>query len=250
LATAHVLSQSRKPLKQTQLQDGGATSYAGGELPPMGDVKQVNVKTANKSIRTMRAPKTRQPGGGYNDEDSDEMVLDNILMDIIGQVLANKMEKKDPEYKNFKESYDRVVPYFTDRIQHIADHVVYAVFQEMNDRQPEFVNVLQRNMLDTCELIRFFAKCFRKVNPVTTVNLNEHQTMQDTEKSSVATSGSKNIFSLMVETLSQIGNKLLNSDPLQTEVFFLEYGADELLDIMCENQFKRNEMVVLLYCFI
>ena len=74
--------------------------------------------------------------------------------------------------------------------------------------------------------------------------------MQDTEKSSVATSGSKNIFSLMVETLSQIGNKLLNSDPLQTEVFFLEYGADELLDIMCENQFKRNEMVVLLYCFI
>jgi hypothetical protein len=39
----------------------------------------------------------------------------------------------------------------------------------------------------------------------------------------------------MVETISQIGNKLLNSDPLQTEVFFLEYGADELLDIMCDN---------------
>lgn len=33
-------------------------------------------------------------------------------------------------------------------------------------------------------------------------------------------------------------------------MFFLEYGADELLDIMCDNQFKRNEMVVLLYCFI
>lgn len=91
----------------------------------------------------MRAPKVRQPGGGgYNDEDSDEMLLENILIDVVGQVLANKMEKKDPEYKNFKESYDRVVPYFTDRIQNIADNVVYEVFQEMNDRQPEFVNVL------------------------------------------------------------------------------------------------------------
>jgi hypothetical protein len=44
------------------------------------------------------------------------------------------MEKKDPEYKSFKENYDRVVPYFTDRIQHIADNVVFEVFQEMNDR--------------------------------------------------------------------------------------------------------------------
>lgn len=54
----------------------------------------------------------------------------------------------------------------------------------------------------------------------------------------------------MIETLSQIGNKLLNSDPLQTEVFFLEYGADELLEVMSENQIKRNEMTMLLYCFI
>ena len=45
----------------------------------------------------------------------------------------------------------------------------------------------------------------------------------------------RNTFSLMVETLSQLGNKLLNTDPLQTEIFFLEYGADELLDIMVEN---------------
>ncbi len=79
------------------------------------------------------------------------------------------MEKKDPEYKNFKEAYDRVVPYFTDRLQYIADNVVFEVFQEINDRQPEFVNVLSRNMLDTCDLIRFFAKCFKKINPVTTV---------------------------------------------------------------------------------
>jgi hypothetical protein len=105
-------------------------------------------------------------------------------------------------------------------------------------------------MLDTCDLIRFFAKCFKKVNPVTTVTLGGDTL--DTEKTAAASGvgASKNIFTLMVETLSQIGNKMLNSDPLQTEVFFLEYGADEILEIMCENQFKRNEMVVLLYCFI
>jgi steroid 5-alpha reductase family enzyme len=43
------------------------------------------------------------------------MVLDNILVDVIGQLLANKMSKSDPEYKNFKEAYDNVVPYFTER---------------------------------------------------------------------------------------------------------------------------------------
>ena len=54
----------------------------------------------------------------------------------------------------------------------------------------------------------------------------------------------------MTETLSQIANKLLNNDPQQTEVYFLEYSLDELTDIMCENVFKRNEMVFLLYCFV
>jgi len=31
----------------------------------------------------MRAEKARSPGG-YHDEDSDEMVLDNVLVDIVG----------------------------------------------------------------------------------------------------------------------------------------------------------------------
>lgn len=146
------------------------------------------------------------------------------------------MSKSDPEYKNFKEAYDRVTSYFQDRFQYITDELIYDVFQEMNDRQTEFVTVLQRNMLDLCDLVRFFSKCLKKANPVTTVAVNG--------------GSAKNVFNLIVETLSQIGNKLLNSDPLQTEIFFLEYGADEILDIMCENQFKRNEMAVLLYCFI
>ena len=33
-----------------------------------------------------------------------------------------------------------------------------------------------------------------------------------------------NILNLMVETLTVIANKLLNLDPLQTEIYFLEYG--------------------------
>lgn len=191
----------------------------------------------------MRADK--RGTAGFQDEDSDEMALENVFIDVIGQVLANKMSKSDPEYKNFKEAYDRLIPYFQDRFQYIADELIFDVFQEMNDRQPEFINVLSRNMLDVCELVRFFAKCFNKANPVTTVTTN---TKGDDEKTT--RSSGRNIFNLMVETLSQIGNKLLNTDPLQTEIYFLEYGADELLEIMCENQFKRNEMTVLLYCFI
>jgi hypothetical protein len=42
----------------------------------------------------------------------------------------------------------------------------------MNDRQPEFINVLSKNMLDICELVRFFAKCFKA--PITQVSLTNH----------------------------------------------------------------------------
>jgi hypothetical protein len=45
----------------------------------------------------------------------------------------------------------------------------------MNDRQPEFVNVLTRSMLDLCDLIRFFAKCFRKVSPIISEKKKDEQ---------------------------------------------------------------------------
>lgn len=61
----------------------------------------------------MRAEKNnKSPGSNYNDEDSDEMLLESLLTDVVSQVLANKFSKADPEYKNFKESYDRTLPYF------------------------------------------------------------------------------------------------------------------------------------------
>lgn len=111
MASAKVLSQSKKALNKASATRRTEATQAAEEEPPIGDVKQVNVKTANKSIRGMRAEKQRSPGG-YHDEDSDEMLLETVLVDVVGQVLANKMSKSDPEYKNFKEAYDRVVPYF------------------------------------------------------------------------------------------------------------------------------------------
>jgi len=47
-----------------------------------------------------------------------------------------------------------------------------------------------------------------------------------------------------------IANKLLNTDPQVTEVYFLEYGLDDFVTVMAENTFKLNEMIVLLYCFV
>ena len=47
-----------------------------------------------------------------------------------------------------------------------------------------------------------------------------------------------------------IANKLLNTDPQGTEIYFLEYGLDEFVTVMAENTFKLNEMIVLLYCFV
>lgn len=67
------------------------------------------------------------------------------------------MSKSDPEYKNFKENYDRIIQYFTDRFEYIAEELILDIFQELNNRQDEVVNVLSRNMLDLCDLIRFFS---------------------------------------------------------------------------------------------
>ena len=61
-------------------------------------------------------------------------MLDNVLVDIIGQALANKLNKTDAEYKNFKESYDQVVSYFQDRLEYLPEELVHDIFQEMNDR--------------------------------------------------------------------------------------------------------------------
>ena len=54
----------------------------------------------------------------------------------------------------------------------------------------------------------------------------------------------------MVETLTIISNKLLNADPQQTELYFLEYGLSDLVEVMVSNVFKLNEMAVLLFCFV
>ena len=38
------------------------------------------------------------------------------------------MAKSDPEYKNFRENYDRVVSYFMDRFKQIPDEIVHDIF--------------------------------------------------------------------------------------------------------------------------
>ena len=83
------------------------------------------------------------------------------------------MSKSDPEYKNFKENYDKVVPYFQDRFKFIADDIVFEVFKELNDRQDELVNVLSRNMMDFCDLIKFFCNSMKHSNPLTTVGAGQ-----------------------------------------------------------------------------
>jgi hypothetical protein len=52
MASAKVLSQAKRNLGKTQMSKGDASNQ--GEQPPTGDVKPVQVKTANKSIRVMK----------------------------------------------------------------------------------------------------------------------------------------------------------------------------------------------------
>ena len=73
------------------------------------DIKQVQVKTANKQIRGLRQGKKGgldKSGTGYgggNDDDNDEITFQYVLSDIIGSTLQNKMGKNDPEFKAFNK---------------------------------------------------------------------------------------------------------------------------------------------------
>jgi len=96
-------------------------------------------------------------------------------------------------------------------------------------------------MLDFPDLISFFSSCFKNVNPTVT---------SKGSGDSVETDKPYNLLGLMVETLKLIANRLLNSDPQQVELFFLEYGVEQFIDIMAGNVQKMNEMAILLYCFV
>ena len=59
-------------------------------------------------------------------------------------------------------------------------------------------------MLDLPDLLTFFGNAFKNVNPMVT-----SKGSSENDKSS----NSYNLLQLMVETLSHIANKLLNTDP-------------------------------------
>lgn len=180
--------------------------------------------------------------GGFGagaDDDNDEITFEYVLSDLIGSTLANKMGKNDPEYKNFKESFDHVIQYFLDRYNYISDELIFDIFTEINEKSADIVNVISRNMMDFCELTDFFINALKNTNPLVT----------STGSTDGDNSEEKSIFKLIVETFSKLGNSILNEDPMQTEIYFLEYALDELLDIMCENDFKRNELGIVLYTF-
>lgn len=170
-------------------------------------------------------------------DDSDDMKLDSILIDIVCQNIDTKMSKGDPEYKIFKENYHRILPYFTERLKHIPDDLLHEIFSELDDRLEEIVSILNKNLWEFCDLSQFIWKCLSQLNPLNVVE-------------NIESSKSNNIFLLLTKTLAKIGNKLLNFDPMQTEIYFLEYTIDDLIEIIEKNTFKRNEMMYLFYCFV
>ena len=139
---------------------------------PVGDIKPVTVKTANKSIRIMRQEansKREKKGQGTSfmpiqDDDSDEQALESMLTDIISRTITHKLNKQDPEFKVFKEHPERGVGYFNERFNYIPDELVVDIFANMQESTSEIVSVLTKGMEDLPDLMSFFGAAFRNVN--------------------------------------------------------------------------------------
>ena len=119
----------RAKQSQTQMIDG----------IPVGDIKAVTVKTANKTIRVMRqeanAKRSKRDNNSTNpaDDDSDEQALETMLTDIISRTLTHKLNKQDPEFKVFKEHPERGIGYFNERFAYIPDELVVDIFLTIQD---------------------------------------------------------------------------------------------------------------------
>ena len=94
-------------------------------------------------------------------------------------------------------------------------------------------------MVDFCDMTEFFCSAMSMTNPVITSAGTTDQENAPEEP----------IFKLIVETFTKLGNMVLNEDPVQTELFFLEYTLDDLLPIMVANEKKRNSLSTVLYSF-
>lgn len=96
----------------------------------MGEIKSVTVKTVNKQIRQMRqeASHKRDKHASQVDEDSDEQAVEQMLADVVGRTITNKLNKMDPEYKVFKEHPERGIGYFQERFQYVPDELVVDIF--------------------------------------------------------------------------------------------------------------------------
>ena len=129
----------------------------------------------------------RDPTQAVNDlDDSDDMKLDSILIDIVSHNIDSKMSKGDPEYKIFKENYHRVLPYFTERLKNIPDDLLHEIFSELNERLDELVAILNKNLTEFCDLSQFICNCLDQLNPINAVE-------------NVENTKNKNIFLLVVE---------------------------------------------------
>jgi hypothetical protein len=96
----------------------------------VGEIKSVTVKTVNKQIRQMRqeASHKRDKYASQVDEDSDEQAVEQMLADVVGRTITNKLNKMDPEYKVFKEHPERGIGYFQERFQYVPDELVVDIF--------------------------------------------------------------------------------------------------------------------------
>mmetsp|Transcript_35903 Transcript_35903/g.47235 ORF Transcript_35903/g.47235 Transcript_35903/m.47235 type:complete len:155 (+) Transcript_35903:547-1011(+) len=124
-----MIQRERAKQQQTAMIDG----------IPVGEIKPVTVKTANKTIRIMRqeANSKREKKGQSSsfmpiqDDDSDEQALESMLTDIISRTITHKLNKQDPEFKVFKEHPERGVGYFNERFNYIPDELVVDIFVSM-----------------------------------------------------------------------------------------------------------------------
>jgi hypothetical protein len=112
-----------------------------------------------------------------------------MLTDIISRTITHKLNKQDPEFKVFKEHPERGVGYFTERFNYIPDELVVDIFISIQEYAGEIVAVLSRGMMDLPDLLSFFSKALKNVNPMVT-----SKGSGETDK----TSGDHNLLALMV----------------------------------------------------
>ncbi len=99
------------------------------------EVKEVSVKVAGKKVK----------GGGKGlfagEEDATSSTV-YLIGEVIQRTVLEKLNKSDPEYKQYKQEVEGVATHFAEAANNLPDEILALVFSKLENKTNDIAKVI------------------------------------------------------------------------------------------------------------